>query len=230
MSETQTKEDKKKAKIQVEQVTLRSLPKVIFFYPLFFTSLVLMIIQGVLGEPVAGLGYFWVAIFFVNLFVIAFDFNSTKFFVLVLAIVVVILLVIFLVVPNFELPEADPDAEPFNIGLAFEFYMVMTIILGAILALVVIGSRFDYWKVERNELYHKSGILGDAQRYPVDKLRFEKDIPDVFELLTLKAGSITLRPDKDTVIHLPTVVNVNLKEQQLDYLLSHKKVEIDQID
>ena len=223
-----TEDKTKKAKKRPTEILLRSFPKVIFFYPLFFTSLILWPIQAVLGDPVAGLGYFWMGMFFVNLFVIAFDFSSTKFFVLILAIVVVVLLVLFLVVPTVDLPE-NVSIE-FNIGITAEFYMIAAIILGIILAFVVISAFFDYWKVERNEIYHKKGIFSQAERYPVKSLRIKKDIPDVFEFFALRAGSITLMPSKEEIIHLNTVLNINKKAEQIDYLLSHMHVEIDELD
>ncbi|MFO8017975.1 MAG: hypothetical protein R6U96_05025 [Promethearchaeia archaeon] len=223
MSE-ETREVEASPKDDVEQVTLRNLSKAIFFYPLFFTSLVLGLIQMFVGEPIPILANFWISIFFLNLFVIAFDFNSTKFFVLILGIIVIALLVIFLVFPNIDLPEIDIE---FTIVMSAEFYLVMTILLGIILGLIILSSRFDYWTIERNEIYHKTGLLGDAKRYPMENFRFEKEIPDVFELLSLKAGSITLKPDRQTSIRLRTVVNVNEKEEQLDYLLSRKHVQVD---
>ena len=64
----------------------------------------------------------------------------------------------------------------FNIGLTAEFYLIMTIILGVILFLVLLG------------------------------------ILDVLEFIALKADSITLIPDKDTVIYLNTIIN-NIKKE-----------------
>ena len=82
------------------EIYLRSYPKVIFFWPLLVTSVVLWIIQA-LTDPSSTLGYVWLIVFFINIFVTAFDFSSTKFFVLVLAILIVVLLVVFMVLPNF---------------------------------------------------------------------------------------------------------------------------------
>lgn len=217
-----------KKKTMPQEIILRSYPKVIFFYPLLFTSAILWLIQAFFSEPVAGLGYFWMIVFFANLWVIAFDFSSSKFFILVLAIVVIVLLLIFFLLPN--LTVEDSGVEPFNIGITAEFYMVMTIILAVILGLVVLGAQFDYWKVERNEIYHKKGLFSQAERWPVRSLRIKKEIPDVFEFFALRAGSITLIPSKDTIIPLHTVLNINKKAEQIDYLLSHLHVEVDQID
>ena len=160
------------------------------------------------------------------MFIIAFDFGSTKFFVLVLLGVVVILLVIFLVPDLFT----GAAGEPFNPGLTAEFYLATAVIMAIILGLVVLASRFDYWKIERNEIYHKSGIFSSAERLPTKSLRINKKIPDVFEFFILRAGSITLMPGHGDVINLPTVLNINKKQKQIDYLLSHVSIEPDELD
>ncbi|MFW9876736.1 MAG: hypothetical protein ACFFG0_26880 [Candidatus Thorarchaeota archaeon] len=211
------------------EIYLRSYPKVIFFWPLLVTSLILWLIQALSGEePVSVLGNIWFIVFFTNLFVIAFDFSSTKFFVLILAIVIVLLLVVFLVLPNFTV---DFTSIELDIGLTWQFYMVMSIILALILGIIMISTRFEYYKIERNEIIHKSGIFSSAERYPVKSLRFKKEIPDVFEFFLLRAGQFTILPGRvDEVMILPTVLNVNKKEKQLDWLLSHVSVEPDEID
>jgi len=210
----------------VTKVCLRTYPKIIFFYPLLFTSLILWIIQ-LFMEPSSTLGYIWFIVFFCNLFVVSFDFSSTKFFVLILAIVIVILLVIFLVIPNLTI-EILPVT--FEMGLPANFYMTMTIILALILVLVIISSYFNYWKIERNEIYHKAGLFASAERFPTANLHIKKEISDVFEFFALRAGSMTLIPGKGEMIYLPTVPNINKKQEQIDYLLSHVSVEPDELD
>ena len=216
----------KKKEKSITEVYLRSYPKIIFFWPLALVSLVMWLLQMLVPIPVAWYGNFWLAVFAINMFIIAFDFGSTKFFVLVLLGVVVILLVIFLV-PDLFLPASG---DPFNPGLTREFYLATTLIMAIILGLVVLGSRFDYWKIERNEIYHKSGIFSSAERLPTKSLRINKKIPDVFEFFILRAGSITLMPGHGDVINLPTVLNINKKQKQIDYLLSHVSIEPDELD
>jgi len=210
-------------------IYFRSYPKVIFFWPLFLFSAVFWLTQALLGEiPNTTLGYIWFVVFFINIFITAFDFSSTKFFVLLLAIVIVALIVIFLVLPNFNI---STNQLSLFLGLPYTFYMLMTIILGFILGVVFISTRFDYYKVERNEIIHKAGIFSSAERFPVKSLRFKKEIPDVFEFFLLRAGKLTIMPGKaDEVMILSTVLNINKKEKQLDWLLSHVSVEPDEVD
>ncbi|MFW9827302.1 MAG: hypothetical protein ACFFEY_06925 [Candidatus Thorarchaeota archaeon] len=210
------------------EIYLRSYPKVIFFYPLLITSLLLWLIQSLIGTPNSVLGYVWFIVFFVNIFVIAFDFSSTKFFVLILAVVIIVLIVVFLVLPNFSV---DFGTFSVNIALPYQFYMLMALILAFILGVVILSTRFEYYKIERNEIIHKAGIFSSAERFPVKSLRFKKEIPDVFEFFLLRAGRFTLMPGKaDEVMMLPTVLNVNKVEEHLDWLLSHVSVEPDEVD
>jgi hypothetical protein len=208
-------------------VYLRNYPKVIFFYPLLITSLILWLIQSFI-DPNSVLGYIWFIVFFINIFVTAFDFSSTKFFVLILGIVIILLVVIFLVLPNFSV---DFATFSLSIALPYQFYMLMSLILALILGIVLISTRFEYYKIERNEIIHKAGIFSSAERFPVKSLRFKKEIPDVFEFFMLRAGRFTIMPGKaDEVMILPTVLNINKKEEHLDWLLSHVSVEPDEID
>ena len=211
----------------VNEVKLRSYPKVIFLYPLVITSFILWILQMAIGaQPEAWFGNIWLIVLFINLFIMAFDFSSTKFFLLILAVVIIILLLVFLL-PGGILP---PGAFDFNLRLTAEFYLIITIVLAFILGLVVIGAQFDYWKIERNEIYHKAGLFTSAERIPTKSLRIKKEIPDVFEFFVLRAGSITLMPGHGDVIPLNTVLNVNKKSEQIDWLLSHISMEPDELD
>jgi len=210
----------------VTEIYLRSYPKVIFFWPLTLVSFVLWLLQMIYPTPLAIFGNIWLIVFFVNLFIVAFDFSSSKFFVLILVVVIVVILLVFLVPNLFEGMVLDP----FNPKLTAQFYLVITIVMAFILGLVVLGSRFDYWKIERNEIYHKKGIFSSAERIPTKSLRILKEIPDVFEFFILRAGSITLMPGHGDVIPLNTVLNINKKQKQIDYLLSHVSIEPDELD
>lgn len=219
-------ETKTKKPDQVNEVILRSYPKIIFFYPLLLVTLILWIIT--LAAPATGstLGAIWFIVFFANMFVIAFDFSSTKFFILILAIVVFMLLLIFLILPNLGGAPAPGTLPDFDMTLSANFYLVMMLILVFILGFVILGVHFSYYKIERNEIYYKRGLTGSAERFPVKSLRMHKEIPDIFEYLALRAGSITLVPSKDKVIILSTVLNINKKAAQIDVLLSRIKVEV----
>ncbi len=207
-----------------DEIILRSFPKAIFFTPLFAISIVFWIIQAFLPTLNPWLGSIWVIIFFSNFAVSSLDFPSTRFLIVILGTLIVVLLIIFLGL----IPILAQLGSNINLGLPAEFYMIMTIILGLILGLVVLSSRFDYYKIERNEIIHKRGIYSThIERFPVRGLRIKKMIPDLFEYLMFRAGSLTLIFSKGEIAHLNTVLNVNKKAEQIDFLLSSLHVMIE---
>jgi len=201
-------------------IILRNFSKAILFYPLLASSFIFWIIQAILPEINTVLGYIWCLIFFFNLFVISFDFPPNKFLILVLGVVLMLLVLIFLIVPQVQLPIIV-----LNLGSSAEFYATMTLILSIILGFVVLSARFDYYKLEKNELIHITGVLANtAERYPVRSLRIRHVVSDVFEFLLLGAGSITLIAKDSEPIHLITVINVKKKIKKIDWLLTHEFV------
>lgn len=219
--------EKKEGILEINEVVIRSYPKAIFFAPLFLCSIIFWIFQAFLPDLNSWLGSIWVIIFFSNLTVVALDFPSYRILILILGIVIIALLLIFLgLVPTLE--EIGTISENLNIGLATEFYMIMTIVLGLVLGLIFISSRFDYYRIERNEIIHKKGIFStNIERFPARGLRIKKRITDLFEYLMFKAGSLTLIFAKGQVVHLNTVINVKKKAEKIDYLLSSMHVFID---
>jgi len=218
-------------KKEIDAIYLRNYSKAIFLFPLLLTSIILWIIQafwGVSGNSLAGLGFIWTLVFFINLLTISFDFSSVKLFIIVLIIVVVILLLVFLVLPASlaMILEGFQNFE-FNIGMTAEFYMVMSIILAVILAFVFIGVRFDYWRLERNEIYHRTGIFVKAERYPTQGITIKKKIPDLIEFMLLRAGSISLIVGDNEVAHLSTILNINKISNKIDKLLSELNIEVE---
>ena len=212
----------------IDHVTIRSYPKTIFLWPLLLVSFVLWLLQLLYPDPVSIFGFIWMGTFFVNVFILAFDFSSAKFFVLIMVVVVVILLFIFLILPNVSI--TFPGGEDFNFGITAIFYAWIALLLLLLWGLTWLSTRFDYYKIERNEIYHKSGIFSSAERLPTKSLRIKKEIPDVFEFFLLRSGRITLLPGHGDVIPLNNVLNINKKEDQIDWLLSHISIEPDELD
>jgi hypothetical protein len=218
----------KKERVQEEKVILRSYSKVILFYPLLIISFVLFLIQIIMGADEQWLGAIWITVFFINLFIISFDTSSTKFFILLLVIIVLILVFTFIFNPiviigkifSFEV----------LIVMSYQFYLSCTVILIIVLLIAWIATRFNYWKIERNEVIHKQGIIVSVKRYPTKSLRIEKDIPDLFEFMLLGAGSIQLFFANQEVIHLSTIIKVNKKSKNIDYLLSDIQVEMEKTE
>ncbi|MFW9947466.1 MAG: hypothetical protein ACFFDX_11645 [Candidatus Odinarchaeota archaeon] len=220
-SEEQIKKDVEKE----EKIFLRSYSKVIFFYPLFITSLILFLIQYFKGIDEPGLGAIWITVFFANLFVIAFDTSSTKFFILLLAAIILILLFTFIFHPDTIFSQVL--SFEVTIKMSYQFYLSSAVILAFTFLIAWIATRFNYWKLERNEVIHKKGIFVSVVRYPTKSLRIKKEIPDIFEFLLLRSGSIHLFLGNQEMVYLDTILNINKKAKQIDYLLSYIEVEIE---
>jgi len=214
--------------MSIDHVYLRSFSKIVFFYPLLILSFILWIIEFITASDIAWFGFLWIIMFFFNLFVISFDVSSSKFFILVLIISIITIIILFLIVPNVEISSNwISDA---NITMSTEFYLAVTIVLALVILLAFISAGIEYWKVERNEVYHKKGIFTSADRYPTKDLNLKKEIPDAFEFLLLGAGSVTLIFKGSLVFHIDTIPRINKRAKELDYLLSHMRVEIDNVD
>ncbi len=213
----------------VESVILRSYSKVIFFYPLMILSFVLWIIELVNTTEVPWFGFFWICMFFFNLFVISFDINTTKFFAFILAVAILVIVIIFLVLPNIALSSGWITNA--NIIMTTEFYLTVSIIIGLLILLAFIDTRIEYWRIERNEIYHKKGLLKSAaDRFPTKDLKIKKEIPDVFEYFLVGAGSITLIFGHENLFHVPTIPRISKRANEIDELLSRMRVEIDNLD
>ena len=212
--------------LEKKTIILRNFSKGIFFLPLFVLSILFWIIQAFLEELNPWLGGIWVVVFFSNFSVTVLDFPSYRVLILILITVIVVLLVIFFsLIPTLQ--QEEILVKDFNLGLPAEFYMIMTIILGLILGLIFITTRFDYYKIERNEVYHKKGIFSlSTERFPVRGLRIKKEITDLFEYMLLKAGTFSLIW-KDKIVILNTVLNIKKKAKQIDDLLSHLQISVD---
>lgn len=223
-------EQKEKIVPAFQPITIRDYSKVIFFYPLFLYSGITWFIEHFFGAGI-GTGWIaviWFAIFFVNLFVVAFNFPTAKFFLLFLGLVVIALVMLLLYVMK-VISFTAFDAlimDLFTIDLPSKFYGIMTLGIGFVLLFVLIGARSKYVRIEENEVIIKTVLLGDVKRYPTSTLRYEKEIIDVFEFLSLGAGRITFTFGPDAITILNTVPRINKVSSKIDDILDVLQVSI----
>lgn len=210
-----------------EKIIIRSYSKAIFLFPTLILSVFGWIIQALFHTPLLWLEMLWMVIFFTNLFVVCFDFSSSKFIILVLSLVIFTGITYFTIFPLIFNPSLYVGVK-LELGFTSHFYIIMTAILSFVLLIAIILPFFDYYTIERNELYHRKGIFTMAERWSLTSLRYTKEIPDIFEYITFRAGTIKFYPLNNDVIILPTILGINKKETQLDYLLSKVKVDIEQ--
>lgn len=236
---------------EIEEVTIRTYPKIIFFWPTVIASALLGLFAQfipIMNVPPIDftyqiaihnnwildwkviLGLIWFGFFISNLFTVSFDYSSSKVLALVLFFIAGILLLIILIV---LFPNLDKNIPHFSINIlgltmSFEFYYGFAGIFALVFLFIWAEKRWNYYKINSQEIVHKTGILGDLERFPAPNTYMHKKIADVFEFLLLKSGELTIIPTQaNTIIHLPVVININKKEKEIQQILEKLEVEVD---
>lgn len=217
-----------------DRVVIRSYPKIVFLYPTLLAAIAcgiwtwaaLRTAGGDLDSISLGPGRLFFAIFAFNFLVLTFDFTRKSF----VAVVLLVLLVItfgFLIearVPVFLWLESFLSL--FLLRAHHHFYLAIAFILLFLIGTVVFSTRFTFWEVRSNEILHYQGFMADVDRYPAPGLRFRKHIPDVFEYVLFRSGTIVLTPAGSEKHVIENVPNVDRVEQRLDKLLGTIVVQI----
>ena len=208
-------------------VKIWSWPKIVFLYPTLLVSVVAAVGTAIWDGGGAFWGVLFLAVFFVNLLVMAFDFPRSTSLNLLLGALVVLLAAV-LVNQRFVFV---PFLRDLTQGIAQEanaqFYGLFAGSLALVyLIVLVVDFRFDYWVVQPNELIHRRGFLGNVGRYPAPGLELQKEITDVFEFFLFGSGRLVIQPTKGPAIVLENVFRVNEKERQIRELLDAINVEI----
>jgi len=107
------------------------------------------------------------------------------------------------------------------------FYTMVAIIVAVMFGIISVTRWLDYWEILPNEILHHHGPLSDLERYPTLNLKFDKEIPDVFEYAMLHAGRLVLHvSDERKSIVLDNVLFINSKEEGLKKLMSRLEVRV----
>ncbi len=135
-------------------IYLVSYPKIVLLYPTFLAALIAGIYTAFAGG--AGLGSEITAILFLavlalNLVVLSFDFPRTASLTLFFLIfgVAMGLVLLFRIYPDL-LPAVTDFLKRFRPLANATFYFTIATTLGLIFAIVLVGTRFDYWEVRGN--------------------------------------------------------------------------------
>ncbi len=202
------------------RVRVRSLPKVIFFYPVWLFSLVCALV--VAADPTAGWpGLTWMIVFAFNLFIVAFDFTEERTLIFALGTVAVVL---GLVLAG-ALTEVMGFLTSLKPTMDATFYWMIFAILGIIFLVAFIGSRLDYWEIQPNEIVHRYGIFRRMRRFSTESLRWDKVIPDVMERIMLGTGTIIMTtPYEKHPIVIEHVMRIGTIDDQIAHVLGVKQV------
>ena len=164
-----------------------------------------------------------------NLVVIALDFPRFTFVGVILAVLFVLFFALWLGA-YFQWDVVRSVRSFFGLLYAYAnsgFYFSFASILIVVFALIWVTRWLDYWEILPNEILHHHGPLSDLERYPTLNLKFDKEIPDVFEFALLQSGRLVLHvADERKSIVLDNVLFINGKEEALKKLMSRLDVRI----
>jgi len=219
-------------KAEIERITIRAYPKIIFLYP----AMILAFICAIFIQLDWGARDNWTLAFMVilafNLCVISFDFPRTASLTLVFSIVAIILAAILINERSEFFPALANLSGDLKPSANATFYWMFGIVMAIIYLIVWVIHRFiDYWEVLSNEIIHHQGILGGIERLPAPGVRLEKDITDVFEFLLLRSGRLIITPAGQTrTIVMDNVPNINKVEDGVKAILGVTEVSFRQRD
>lgn len=202
------------------KVRIRSLPKVIFFYPTWIFSLVCALVMSA-DASAHWPGLVWMAIFAFNLFVIAFDFTEERTLIFALGTIALVLTLV--------LVGALSDVMGFLTSLKphmdATFYWMTFTVFGLIFFVAFVGSRLDYWEIQPNEIINRTGIFRRMRRFSTESVRWDKIIPDVMERIMLGTGTIILTtPFEKHPIVIEHVMRIGTIDEQIARVLGVKRV------
>jgi hypothetical protein len=222
---------------EVQEVTVRSYPKSVLFYPMAFISLaiaaaifflaIIYPIDPILyARLVYTLTFIWFVLFLFNLLLVTFDFGKNIIVAISLIIVILVLALALYFTATGAFPLFDPSLLLLYINLngMLGFFILFLFVI----FIAWIRTRFYYFRVTSNEIVYKKGILGDMERFGTSNVMFHKEISDIFEYLLLRSGRLTFTiPGRKTAVVLDTVPNVNKVEQEILLLLRRIEVDLD---
>ncbi|MHA1357425.1 MAG: hypothetical protein ACTSRC_04880 [Candidatus Helarchaeota archaeon] len=201
-----------------KSVHVTSYPKIIFLWPTWLLAFIYWLI-AIIGsvDLVANKDFAWlfIGIFAFNMFVVSFEFSSSKFFLMIVVIAAVI--IGFLLLDFWEAP---------NLGLTKEFYLTYTVIFTIIYGLLWLSRRFNYLEVSSQQINYHMGIMADERRYPAPSCRFEKRTVDVFERIMppFCAKLIMRQEGGEEAEIMDCVPRINKRLKQIEKVLEHLRV------
>ena len=173
------------------------------------------------------LGLLFLGVFLFNLLVLAIDFPRFTIFALLLLGTTILFFLLWLGMYVNVLEPFVRVVEGVYVVANAQFYLMISLVLLIVYGVIFVTRYLDYWEILPNEILHHHGPLSDLERYPTLNLKFDKEIPDVFEHLMFGAGRLVLHvSDERKAIVLDTVLHVSRKEEALKKLMSRLEVRV----
>ncbi len=171
------------------------------------------------------LGLLFLTVLFINLMILAIDFPRFVILAVILGGTTVMFFFLWVGLSIFE-PLVRLFENVYVVANA-EFYLLFSLVLLTIYGVVWATRWLDYWEILPNEILHHHGPLSDLERYPTLNLKFDKEIPDIFEHFMFGAGRLVLHvSDERKAIVMDNVLWVSKKEEGLKKLMSRLEVRV----
>lgn len=226
---TQTSKPSKPRSVP-EPVILRDWPKIIMMWPTLLVSLVCGIImamyQGTSPPPedfarIHYVGLVFLIVLAINMTLLLYDLNLRGFVIVALAIIAMVL-GLFLLNQQFggRVWEKIGQALSVRVWANAAFYFMFSLVLLLNLAVAWLITRFNFWKVENNEIIIHEGFMHEQERHPTAQARFRLVVEDIVEYGLLGSGKLVFYfGDSNSERELRTVLFVHRKAKALDELL-----------
>jgi hypothetical protein len=166
-------------------------------------------------------------VFAFNMLILSFDFPR---FTVVAGILVVTTILFFLLWLSYLTDWLHPLVQALDklyLAANSGFYLIFGLILLMMYAIIAVTRWLDYWEFLPNEILHHHGPWSDLERFPTTNLKFDKEIPDIFEHFLFGSGRLIFHvANEQKSIVLDNVMHINKKEQALKQIMSRMEVRI----
>lgn len=221
----------------VASLVIRPWPKIILMLPTFFAAIICGILmawfqmptpeaQATFGAVQHYIGLFFLFVLAVNLTMLLYDL-SLKGFILVALLIAVMVLVLALINRSAGTSVWAVLGRFLSVKVVANdrFYFLFAMVLLFNLGIAWLITRFNYWKIEHNEIIIHKGLMHEQERHPTAQARFKLVIDDVVEYAILGTGKLVFYfADSNTEHELQTVLFVHRKARKLDELLGRMAV------
>lgn len=221
----------------IEALVIRPWPKIILMLPTLFAALIcgiLMLwyqlptpeVNATFGAVQHYISLFFLVVLAINLTMLLYDL-SLKGFILVALLIAVMVLLLALINRSAGTSVWAIVGRFLSVKVLANdrFYFLFAMVLLFNLAIAWIITRFNYWRVEHNEVIINRGFMHEQERHPTAQARFKLVIEDVVEYAILGTGKLVFYfGDSNTQHELGTVLFVHRKAKRLDELLGRLAV------
>jgi hypothetical protein len=213
-------------------IIIRSWPKIIMMWPVLLVSLVCGVLTTVYPAPnpekfetLHLVTLIFLVILAVNLMLLLYDLDLWGFLVLVLIMAVLVLALFLIDYHRGDVWQKIGKALSLRVYANGAFYFVFSLILIINLLIAWVITRFNYWRIEHNEIIIHRGFMHEQERHPTTQARFTLVIDDIVEYAILGAGKLVFTfGDSNKQHELTTVPFAHRKAAQLDVLLGRMAV------